>query len=73
MILPRGLGIRVVRDLVRGLGGRIVAAAAAGPWIAHYRYFAAERQDKAGGRGVSSFVPASARQIMRRSSLDRHR
>ncbi len=24
---PRGLGIRVVRDLVRGLGGRIVAAA----------------------------------------------
>jgi signal transduction histidine kinase len=27
---PRGLGIRVVRDLVHGLGGRIVAAAAAG-------------------------------------------
>jgi two-component system, OmpR family, sensor kinase len=26
---PRGLGIRVVRDLVRGLGGRIVATAAA--------------------------------------------
>jgi signal transduction histidine kinase len=27
---PRGLGIHVIRDLVRGLGGRIVAAAAAG-------------------------------------------
>jgi signal transduction histidine kinase len=27
---PRGLGIRVVRDLVRGLGGRIVATAAMG-------------------------------------------
>ncbi len=26
---PAGLGIRVVRDLVRGLGGRIVATAAA--------------------------------------------
>ena len=25
---PRGLGVRVVRDLVRGLGGRIVATAA---------------------------------------------
>jgi signal transduction histidine kinase len=27
---PRGLGIRVVRDLVRGLGGRIVAATSMG-------------------------------------------
>jgi two-component system, OmpR family, sensor kinase len=27
---PRGLGIRVIRDLVRGLGGRIAAASASG-------------------------------------------
>ena len=48
---PRGLGIRVVRDLVRGLGGRIVAMTAASePRIAHHRDFARQRWNQTGGR-----------------------